>query len=592
MPLGAWKIYGMSSVARLTGVRVSVAAALDAAGGKRVPYAALAPELALPEGEAQVGTPVDLWSAGLLLARLLKGTEPSFTQPTELPLPTELRGGSDLCGGMLCDAVALCLETQPQNRPTAEELAAYLSNGTTEQSGDFADLRLHVQVRRDAKGLGVGVTSSNVIQSLSAGHVLQVGDQILGVDGERLAGRHLSQVLASSQAVYDFEVMRSDHVVGMTLRKVPPDHPILRPRARIDLLRVDLVRDSAGLGLDLSPSNVVRDISRGGASERTGLLQPGDVIIAVDDEPLGAKSVAEAHISHGPETSLTILRAEPLRVSSISLAPPPFLRLHLESDASSTARSSPAPELDPPPATLPTSTATAAREPATTPAPTLGPTRALPPIVILPTAPRGAGSAGGGPDLPGGGTGPTDSELLDFFLELQGFDRISILSMYQSNKASAKAALCAAEAEAESRRSELGLPPLAGRATEAPTLSPPRSSNGGVGGGGGASESGSLPKSGGLSHLLRLPVDNDFEPAPLEEQEGEAAAAEAEAGEEPLALRIQRLLAQSSDQLESPATELTSGEAEAAAGATGTPVLANAVAATGSLSTDASEQRF
>ena len=131
--------------------------------------------------------------------------------------------------------------------PTAEELAAYLSNGTTEQSGDFADLRLHVQVRRDAKGLGVGVTSSNVIQSLSAGHVLQVGDQILGVDGERLAGRHLSQVLASSQAVYDFEVMRSDHVVGMTLRKVPPDHPILRPRARIDLLRVDLVRDSAGL---------------------------------------------------------------------------------------------------------------------------------------------------------------------------------------------------------------------------------------------------------------------------------------------------------------------------------------------------------
>jgi serine/threonine protein kinase len=206
---GGCKILSFSSVARSTGVRSSCAHLIEKSPSVR--YVSLAPELVDETGAAHVGPGVDLFAAGVVIATLLNRRESPLTEPHELSLPAI---GGDAAANVLRETAALCLEADLVHRPRAAALLSYLTNSTAGQGDETVELRLNVVVKRGAKGLGIGVNRGNIIQSLTAGHVLQLGDEIVSVDGVHLAGRHMSHVLKPEAPSYEMVVVRRDQVCG------------------------------------------------------------------------------------------------------------------------------------------------------------------------------------------------------------------------------------------------------------------------------------------------------------------------------------------------------------------------------------------
>lgn len=118
---------------------------------------------------------------------------------------------------LLCGAHALLLAPtatgpRPPRPPTARAAAADLC----------AAGPIDVVVRRgDGGGLGVLVDQDNVVVTVTAQPGLQVGDVIVGVDGEPLSGRSVGQALAPGKAEYLFSITRpSADVVAASLERV------------------------------------------------------------------------------------------------------------------------------------------------------------------------------------------------------------------------------------------------------------------------------------------------------------------------------------------------------------------------------------
>lgn len=567
---GAWKILSFSSVARPTGVRASCAHVIETSAN--VPYVSLAPELVDESGEAHVGSEVDLWAAGIVLAALLNRREPPLVEPHELTLPAV---GGDATANVLRESAGLCLEAEPSRRPRAAELLSYLTHRTAGQVEELVELRLHVLVKRGTKGLGIGVNRGNVIQSLTAGHVLQLGDEIVSVDGVDIAGRHLAHVIKPEAPTYSLVVVRRDQVIGMTMRRLPADHPVLRPKARLQVLHAVILRDQHGLGLGLTPNNVVERIKPGGAAERCGLLHLNDVVIAVDGESIGARSAVHAIKPDSFETAFDVLRAAPVGPVRVVLRPP------ARAQTVSKLRELGGPDEDLSSRSSQLNLATSRGDGEAgleQPARHSGDPSSAVPLAAKPSQGALADVAPAEVDPL---AEPSDTQLLDFLIGLQGFDRASLVDMYR-NSAQSRAAARAEAADKHSaimrqmagglngaeameiRDSEDGVPSEPGILDVFSRARQLLESNLGGTGSNGATFGGDLGR--GEAPALAQPAHGTGHggaesPAQSAQKlsNGEAAADACEA--EPLAVRIQRLLTQSSDDLSSPEKmEMTSLE--------------------------------
>jgi hypothetical protein len=356
--------------------------------------------------------------------------------------------------------------------------------------------------------------------------------------------------------------------MGMTMRRLPADHPVLRPRARLQVLHAVVVRDTHGLGLGLTPTNVVERIKPGGAAERCGVLRLNDVVIRVDGEAIGARSAAQAIKPDSFETAFDVLRADPVGPVRVVLRPPARMQTASklrelagpEEDVSSTSSQQNLAMADAPPGLEEVAQ------------------RAKAPVLIVPLAAKPPLGGGAHATLFEGDADPfaepSDTQLLDFLLGLQGFDRTSLVGMYQTS-ARARAAARAEAAEEHSARVRRMVGGVDGsEVVETGESHDP--SEGGIsevfscarrllefnlGGTGSNGATSDLGRGEAPASALAAEDAAEGQADAVDWQEVGNGEAEDGGEAEPLALRIQRLLTQSSDDLSSPGKrEMTSLE--------------------------------
>ena len=201
-------------------------------------------------------------------------------------------------------------------------------------------ITLAITVRRGVEGrqgLGLAVDASNVIAQLvpngqaEADGLLEDGDEILEVDGKPLGGTPMGAALERGRESYEFVVRRSSVSLRATIAKLPPSHAVhgcVSSGQPMRLLRVHTERDSSGLGLDMTGTNVLRRLVPGGAAERAvPSWQVGDVLAAVDGEALGGRRLVEVLARNQPRYIFTVLRCEassaPLAAGLATVPPVP-----------------------------------------------------------------------------------------------------------------------------------------------------------------------------------------------------------------------------------------------------------------------------
>ena len=122
--------------------------------------------------------------------------------------------------------------TGPPSRPVIDQrCASPQCSGRTE---------LDVVVKRGAEGgLGVLVDQDNTVVTVTAQPSLQVGDVIVGVDGEQLRGKPVGQALTPGNAEYTFSIVRPssaeaaqslERVLVEIVRKSQDDRPGAPPK--------------------------------------------------------------------------------------------------------------------------------------------------------------------------------------------------------------------------------------------------------------------------------------------------------------------------------------------------------------------------
>ena len=232
--------------------------------------------------------------------------------------------------------------------------------------------RRTVTVRRGDDGLGIDVgfedDELNLIKEVVEGSraeeegEVQVGDIIIAVDGERMDGRPLGEVLEPGLASYMFTVLRdkstelslveeredaaikmqaakrgrsSRRAHGMLMQRleeagVETDRPGVKALAYQMLaeneghvgrtlnrlmralvpeeLTVGVRRGEKGLGISVDDQNVVLEVLEGSLAEADGMLRVGDVITAVGGDELGGRQLAEVMKRDMPGYSFTLLR--------------------------------------------------------------------------------------------------------------------------------------------------------------------------------------------------------------------------------------------------------------------------------------------
>ncbi|KAI7843630.1 hypothetical protein COHA_002870 [Chlorella ohadii] len=87
-------------------------------------FAWVAPEVLL--GNRQVSQACDIWSMGVVLWEIITGERPQRGQLRRPRVPEE-------CPQAICDLMLQCLNDNPQDRPTAQQLMAQLGEGQEEQ---------------------------------------------------------------------------------------------------------------------------------------------------------------------------------------------------------------------------------------------------------------------------------------------------------------------------------------------------------------------------------------------------------------------------------------------------------------------------
>jgi hypothetical protein len=159
-------------------------------------------------------------------------------------------------------------------------------------------IRLTYTARRGAEGMGIDAKAGVIVGLVPGGSAEQdrlalVGDEVTAVDGISLVGRRLGELLpAQTGASCELTVTRTDEMLMQQLQSIglPLD-------ATYKLLRFQVRRSvDYGLGVEMQ-GGLVREVTGpqlrapttawNGRSASDALLKAGDVVLAVDDEPIG-----------------------------------------------------------------------------------------------------------------------------------------------------------------------------------------------------------------------------------------------------------------------------------------------------------------
>ena len=171
-------------------------------------------------------------------------------------------------------------------------------------------VRLVYALRRGPRGLGLDIDSTNRIVDVSAGGqaaadgLVQVGDQIVAVDGMDLLERRMVDVVRPGQNAYEVVVERASASLEARKARAFPSVSLLR------LLEVTVRRGPKGMGIDIGNVSSVRGLTPGGLAEQDGLVQPGDMIIAVDRAPVAAQGLKPMIVATQAAYRFMLLRPE------------------------------------------------------------------------------------------------------------------------------------------------------------------------------------------------------------------------------------------------------------------------------------------
>jgi len=128
-------------------------------------------------------------------------------------------------------------------------------------------------LKADGRNTIIGVTTGGVADKAG----LRVGDVVFKVDGESLShGKGaLGTALSGSAHVLQVAYMKGEEGQAVEVK--------------------DFVQPtSGGLGIKVDPSNVISQISKGGAAHKDGRLRIGDKILFVNTQSLKAMKLADA----------------------------------------------------------------------------------------------------------------------------------------------------------------------------------------------------------------------------------------------------------------------------------------------------------
>ena len=134
---------------------------------------------------------------------------------------------------------------------------------------------------RNQRGFGIEVSDDNIILSINpeggaaAANKLQVGDQVVGLNGQQLQGpmkNHVTPGMSQMRLL-----MRRPNPMGAGLA--------------VQTLTVVVNRGDKRLGLMLDDSNVVLEVKPN--SPAAGLILPGDQVMALDYVELGERRLAQ-----------------------------------------------------------------------------------------------------------------------------------------------------------------------------------------------------------------------------------------------------------------------------------------------------------
>ena len=304
---------------------------------------------------------------------------------------------------------------------------------------------LRLAVRRGAKGLGLAVNASNKVAEIAADGqaevdgLLELGDEVISIDGIELAGRPMGDVIPRGAEKYDFVVSRSDVALAASMGRLPEDHPVnVAGKGTLRLLQLTVVRDANGLGLDMSGLNMLKKVVPGGAADKCGGWLAGDLVVAVNREKLGTKRLVNLLPRGLPEYTFTILRAEAVENANdpVEIPPPPP-----KTDATKAPPVRVASEEAAQPASTP-----AEDEPQSPPLEAAGHDGSIDELIERqasadePEWLTAAASAAAAPvppqeprrPQPKEEGEPTDTELLDFLLWRDGRSRVGLLAIYKS----------------------------------------------------------------------------------------------------------------------------------------------------------------
>ena len=137
-------------------------------------------------------------------------------------------------------------------------------------------------VARNQRGFGIEVSDDNVILSinpeggarLSSANALQVGDLVVGLNGQQLQGP-MKDYVSPGMAQMRLLMRRPNPVAGLA----------------VQTLTVVVDRGEQRLGLMLDDSNVVLEVKSN--SPAAGLILPGDQVMALDHVELGERRLAQ-----------------------------------------------------------------------------------------------------------------------------------------------------------------------------------------------------------------------------------------------------------------------------------------------------------